>query len=200
MKTKLLLITPFLLFLFCSGAFAQDDIITKPDNDYVINLKNDTIRCTIKTSFFGNGGYNVQWKTGQEKKWKKMDGNFVKEYFTAQDTNTFIFKQVPGNEKMNFVQWVERGKINLYSDFYGNELYANKDESELKLIKVNTALFAKGTHKSRIKAFMDMIADNPDLLSRFKEARKNADYSFELIRYYIKTYDEEYLESHKNSN
>lgn len=177
-------------------------------NGYLVNLKGDTIRCNINPS----GG---KWKGDDDKHWNKFTADDIKAFHMYEDSSTYASVRLPKAEKLVFLEWLEQGKINLYQAqkesagyvikvgfSYSNTVrwYANKDKDDLKQVKVtSTSLIgagAIGSRKNREKAFTDLIADNPELLSRFKEAVKGAEYSFDLIRYYIKTYNDEYVEKH----
>jgi hypothetical protein len=207
MKIKLLLFTFFCLFLSCTTVFAQDDTSF---GEYFIDLKNDTIKCDIRVNFtFKN--LKLKYKSRSDKDYKTYSLDSLKALFTSGDSSTFAPKVLPKTGELNLLKVLEQGKINLYqlsragsgSKLYGTTFwYVGKDQDSLKQIKfVSSSIFKYpetiGSRQDREKAFLDAIADNPGLLVRFEEATKSADYSFELIRYYIKTYNDEYLENHK---
>ena len=216
MKSKLTTLTAIFLLLFCARAFAQDDIIDG-FNGYLINFKNDTIKCQIGASYLSatlTFRLKLRYRVDTTRDFKKINPDSVKEFYWSHDSSTYVSKVLPKDDKPVFVELLEKGRINLYQSLHASiaitmnvssltQWYANKNADSLKQIKIaSTNLLgngAIGSHKDREKAFMDMIADNPDLLDRYKAARKSADYSFELIRYYIKTYNDEYLENHKVS-
>jgi hypothetical protein len=208
-KIKPLLLTFFCLFLFCTTVFAQDDTSF---GDYFINLKNDTIKCDIKVNFtFKN--LKLKYKSSSDKDYKTCSLDSIKILFTSNDSSVYAPKVLPKTGELTLLKVLEQGKINLYqlsragsgSKLYGSTFwYVGKDQDSLKQIKfVSSSIFKYpetiGSRQDREKAFLDAIADNPDLLVRFKEATKSADYSFELIRYYIKTYNDEYIENNKVS-
>lgn len=65
MKLKLLLLTSICLLLSTVKVLAQDVDTTKKFNDYVISLKNDTIKCHIGRRFLGKLTYKVDGVRGQ---------------------------------------------------------------------------------------------------------------------------------------
>ncbi|MDB5137675.1 MAG: hypothetical protein JWP37_4278 [Mucilaginibacter sp.] len=210
MNNKLRLLTVFCLLLSSMVAVAQDDDNSNRFNDYIINLKNDTIRCEVMYFKGPDTNFRLKYRITEGQRAKIMPVDSVIELFLSRDSSIYIPRLLPRIAKKTFLKRLEHGKVNLYqkvrsgpSYYVSTFWYAEKDHDSLKQIKIvlSTLLNPEvvGSRQEREKAFMGLIADNPDLLIRFKEARKSADCSFELIRYYIKTYNDEYAESHKTS-
>lgn len=202
------------LLLSFTKAFAQEqDSNGIIYNDYVLNLKNDTIRCHIIKVKGPDSNLAVKYRIAEGQSAKTLSADSVRELFFSDDSSVYMPKYLPNLRKHGFLQVIERGKINLYqflreqattSTYVGISVwYASKNMDTLKI--VNTSVFSliniyhTGTRKEHKKAFMELIADNPELLARFKTAIESADFSYDLTRYYIKTYNDEFSEKHKSS-
>jgi hypothetical protein len=213
MKLKLLLLTSICLLLSTAKIFAQDGDTTKKFNDYVITLKNDTVKCHIGRRFLGKLTYKVDGVRGA----KPFDADSVKGFYRSEDSSFFVSKRLPETGHLFFVRPLEQGKINLYErrsggtslhdgNIEGNGTsffwYVSKNNDSLKFIKIGTVegIYFGSSRKSREKIFMDLIADNPALLDKYKEERKTTNYNFELIQFYVKLYNDGFLENHKSSN
>jgi hypothetical protein len=157
---------------------------------------------------------------------KNVDADSIKAYYLSRDTSFYLSEYLPGTDYRIFVKLLQRGKINLYEfslsvgattamqvngSFImtgnGKESYwyANKDNDSLKLIKMLRGTphiaaekyIGNTSRKKRQQDLFDLFADNPTLLIKFKEEIKNEDYGWDVIRNYIKMYNDEYAESHK---
>ena len=201
MKLKLLLLTSICLLLSTAKVLAQDVDTTRRFDDYVISLKNDTIKCHIGRRFLGKLTYKVDGVRGA----KPFNADSVKGFYRSEDSSFFVSRRLPETDKLIFLRLIAGGKINLYeltvnstnstSSFFW---YVSKNNDSLKLIKVGTmGIYIGRSRKSREKIFMDLIADNPALLDKYKEERKTTNYNFELIQFYVKLYNDGFLENHK---
>lgn len=212
MKIKLSIVVTICLMLSFTRSVAQDQDDEITYKDYFINLKNDTVKCQVLKFKGPDSNLKMKYRIAEGHPALIMQVDSIKELYIGKDSIIYVHKFLPNLGKNAFLERLEHGPINLYQFLregfnglsYSNSTmwYANKGDDTLKLIKtsilaINT--YHIGSHKEREKAYMELLADNPDLLARYKEARKNADDGFDLIRYYIRTYNDEYLENHKTS-
>ncbi|HEY9001518.1 MAG TPA: hypothetical protein VIM89_09195 [Mucilaginibacter sp.] len=202
MKVKITSLIAICLLFFSITSFAQDESF----NDYIITLKNDTIKCELHSS------NNVDWFKYQiegVKGSKKLNADSINGYYSSKDSVLFLSKHTPGPGGRTFLQLLERGQINLYELNSGSDTYwyEEKNGDSLKLIKMyrnsvhigDNSYEANTSRKERQQNLFNALADNPELLQRFKNAIKDVNYGFKLIQYYIKTYNDEYFENHKSS-
>jgi hypothetical protein len=209
MQSKSLLLTAVCLFLCSLKASAQGD--TARFNDYIVNIKNDTIRCNLIRFKGPDTNLLLKYRISEGQKARFMSADSISSLFLSNDSSTYVPKVLPKIKKKAFLRRLEQGELSLYewlragsgsSMYVSTFLYSSKGTDTLKQIKfISSSLFKYpeivGSREDRMSNFMNLISDNPDLLGRFKEAIKSADYSLELIQYYAKTYNEEYLENHK---
>jgi len=200
---KILALLFLCTILHLSNAYAQQD--------YVINRNHDTVFCKIKENFFSG---ILKYKVSGERKDKDFDD--VIGYFLAADTATFVYKKIPGRMSFTYVKWLERGKINLYEliltsgyrnitngfpvGSFGNSgsgqesnkyLYISKGTDSLIQIKTDAISFNNiGSHKERIKAFLDRVSDCDYVATELKYSDLNKNYDFDLIQSFIKMYND----------
>lgn len=233
MKLKPLLFVIACLLLSVPQLFAQGD--TSKFRDYIVSLKNDTLKCRIieryTTGMFNSVGdisnQKFKYKILGVRGTKIMNADSVKSYFLASDTSFYVPELLPGADKPVFVEILVRGKISLFEFDTGGGTsttmqangsftatssgsstfwYANKDGDALKLVKTLSTALTIGdkftgstTRKKRQTNLMDLFADNPDLVERFKVAIDGGNYSIDVIKAFVKIYNDEYAESHKSS-
>ncbi len=173
------------------SAYAQD---FHPKYDYVITVKNDTLKCKITASIFqkdyGNG---YKYKLEKDTANKTLKTDSIKEFYRSKYATTFVAVMLPGQKEKRFVSLLERGKINLYEDVaiisnnYITTYYANKNGSPLFEIKTDGVFRPSGVSSAeRRKALADMLSDNPALLQSFN---KEGGYDFDTIRNFINLYN-----------
>lgn len=226
MNIKSSLLTLISLFLFFFGAFAQDDA---PPADYIVNMKNDTIKCEINMKFFtdtyasgpDNASQQYRYKVKGVRGSRMLNADSIKAYYYSGDTSFFVSKQVPGLSRNVFVKLLESGELSLYEFIvleFRHGMYNTTEtishtfwytfknsNGAIKLVNADVVgIYEKRRPTSLLRQqreadFVDMIADNPGLLGVYKDARKSSDYNWELIRTNVKDYNAEYLESHKTS-
>jgi len=189
-KTYFLIILS--IFTLINHSFAQQP-------GYVITQTNDTIKCTVKNGLLG--GTKYQLPNGDFKKITKKD---IKEYQLTKDSSVYIVQYPHEEDVPEFLQWIERGKINLYqqissSSTYNastnmttgsstNTWYISKNDSALILLKTNGWFtFGGSSHKERETTFIEMISDDPVTLADLKKANS---FDFKTIRKYIKQYNQ----------
>src|SRR6185437_1117676 len=116
MKTStFFLTTAFGLLVSCSNVFSQKkkfpDVVYVPVTGYVINNKNDTIKCEFRDAIFG-----LKYKAVNSKvSFTMITRDNIPEYYTANDSSTYV--AVKANERpynINYLKRLEKGKINLY--------------------------------------------------------------------------------------
>src|SRR5579872_4679490 len=178
------------LIFLCSIVFMNKIYAQK---DYVININKDTIFCKIRTNGF-NG--RLQYRANKNDNFTNIKTDSIIQFYLSRDTSTFILKKLPGDTTKNYIQWLERGRINLYGiqiSSYNSgggtsyTWYASKGNDSL--IQIKAEFKRQGSHKDRVSAFMNLISDNPKLLNWFKENMEDVGDSFDIIRACIKTYN-----------
>ena len=170
--------------------------------DYIITQKNDTVFCQLKRALISKV---VKYRINPKGKYTSVDKTEVKEYFFSNDSTTWILKPIPETNDQVYIQWLEKGRINLYEYietsygyngrssqvYYNTYQYADKDNDTLKLIHSN-GLFA--SNKKGKKIFERFLADNAHLLEVFDNNKDH--YTLEQ---FVHTYNKQYLLS-KNKN
>jgi len=184
------------IFTFIHHSFAQQP-------GYVITQTNDTIKCIVKNGLFGSTKYQLQ--NGD---FKKITKKSIKEYQLTSDSSVYIIQYPDEEDVPEFLQWVERGKINLYQQISSsgtynastnmttnsstNTWYISKNDSALILLKTNGWFtFGGGSHKERETTYLEMISDDPKVLADLKQANS---FGFKTIRKYIKQYNQDAAE------
>ncbi|CAN5465026.1 hypothetical protein BH09BAC6_BH09BAC6_22210 [soil metagenome] len=189
--------------------------------EYVITQKNDTLKCEISNRVFGGLSYRVNGKSS----YIKIKPENIKEYCKVtdggkfsevtgweNDTSIYVRRIMPKKNDTVFIHLMERGKISLYekqTSGYASSgpggsyvssgslfWFVTKNSDLLILITQPGVLAGNRTVLASQNNFMSLLADNPSLLERFKLAISTAYPSYNLIKYYIKTYNEEYAEKH----
>ncbi|MDB5007010.1 MAG: hypothetical protein JWP45_1403 [Mucilaginibacter sp.] len=189
--TKIYLILIIALILDSGSLFAQ--------RDYVVTLKNDTIKCEIKRSLItGNFRYRIDTNKG----FKSLPVQDYKEIFDSRDTILVILKNPPPLGHPYFVYWLERGKINLYEQIIwsgsgttrssSKYWYATKGKSDsLIQIKTDALMYNHiGTHKQRIQSFLNLINDCEYVATELQHSDIQKSYDFDRIREYIQMYNQ----------
>src|SRR4051812_42929785 len=89
-------------------------------NEYFITNKNDTVRCTF-VSFIGLPS-TLRYKLTEDGQVNKVSKDTVAEY--RQKNTIYAKRQLSGVSKPLFVQWLIKGRLNIYaivtSTGYGN--------------------------------------------------------------------------------
>ncbi|SDJ59222.1 hypothetical protein SAMN04487898_103342 [Pedobacter sp. ok626] len=163
-------------------------------NDYIITLKNDTLRGGITKPLIGKH----RFKETEESKPIVISEKNTKVYhrtFSTKEPETFVARALPNQSKLRFLQLHEQGEIQLYEfertspGKYGNvtvtSWYASKGDGLLLSIKTDALSFSRAEKESN---FEQLLGDNPTLWARFKAEKS---FSFDVLRNYIKLYNEE---------
>ncbi|MBS1526821.1 MAG: hypothetical protein JST19_14290 [Bacteroidetes bacterium] len=168
------------------SVFAQN-----PSFNYVLTTNGDTIKCDFRRPFMGM----LRYKPVGSDKFIKITTNDIKEYYNTKDSATVVATFLPDQSYPEFVNLLERGKINMYEKVvitysrYGSTTtyywYVNKGVGVLKELKATT-LFTDGSRKERKKMFSDMIADDEPLKAQFEA---DNDFSLKRLQYYIREYN-----------
>ncbi len=213
MKIKFLLITSIGLLVFGVKAFAQEDSAENKYVDYVVKINNDTVRCQISNKLLSK---ELRYQVAEKKGYRPINADSIKAYYLSSDSTHYELKYLPSNGSPEFVKLLEHGRLNLcelailkYDNFvrsYAPSIcwYVGKaTDDTLKLIRTDGVWPPHGknvgttSRKIQEAGFISMLADNSDLAAHFKDVRKSTDYDWELIRAYVKIYNNEYLENHK---
>jgi len=183
---------PYLLLLLFvillpTKLFAQKSV-------YVIDLKNDTIKCyRVEENDFGG----IRYKTDATSKFISGDEKTIKEYQLNSDSSIHVaFTLIPkfGPE---FIQLLEKGKICLYVDyFYGptskiTNYFVSKNQGDIIGIKTNGLMpFDKyyGNREFRKKEFISLLNDDPQVSTAYQAENS---FEFDSIRKYIKQYNQD---------
>ncbi|HEX3384475.1 MAG TPA: hypothetical protein VHS53_04775 [Mucilaginibacter sp.] len=188
MKTlKPFLVSLTLLIIPFCRTFAQ-----KPAFNYVLTVKGDTIKCEFKRPLLGK----IRYVPVGSDKAVKITTEGIKEYYTAKDTTLVVAAVLPGDTDPEFINLLERGRINMYEKVvitysrYGSNTsyywYVNKDNDPLKELKATT-IFTDGSRKERKKMFSEILADNIPLQGQFEA---DNDFSLKRLQYYIHEYNQ----------
>lgn len=166
---------------------------TLAQDDYIITLKNDTLKGKITKSLFGKYKFK---ETDESKPLAISEKNtrlFHRVFGTK--TETFAARALPNKSKPTFLLLHEQGEVQLY-EFertthgpYGNTTvtswYASKGDGPLFNIKTNGLSFSRAEKESN---FEQLLGDNPQLWAKFKAEKS---FSFDVLRNYIKLYNQE---------
>ncbi|MEO6523132.1 MAG: hypothetical protein ABIN91_15730 [Mucilaginibacter sp.] len=148
---------------------------------YYVNQKGDTVNCKIVDKIAASASPDsLAYKTPGATKFKPLALDSIKEY-TFLGT-VFTRHAVPGTPNGLFMSCEEKGNLNLYQHINANDKkswYLSKGNGPLTLIK------GSGPKKQQVKAFSELIADYPELLTQFS----NSDYDETIIRRTIITYN-----------
>lgn len=218
MKVKPFFLILLAIMLTSLKVFSQDSDASKPFNDYIVTAKGDTIRCHISKKFLSR---KMKYTSQGSQDSQNISPDSIKAYYRSEDTTFFASKHLPASHDAEFVQILEHGKIDLcefivhqtsYTGFgqMSSQTYTfwyvgKSDNDSVKLVKTdaiiafNSKYVGSVSRKQRESNLMDIISDNADLLARYKDVRKSTGYDWDLIRAYVKIYNDEYAENHKTT-
>lgn len=170
--------------------------------DYFIVKGKDTVYCLFKEKNNFSSANKMRFTTENSEKTKTVHLDTVSEY--RERSVVYVKRALPNHTDSTFLQWICRGKIDLYQQaitsvgytpgMYGGvgittnyttlDCYAAKGKEPLAEIKTN-GIF--GSRKERMQRLYDLLADYPELLDKFK-ARD--EYTFETIKALIIRYND----------
>lgn len=163
-------------------------------NDYIVTLKNDTLKGEITKPIFGKQRFK---ETGQSNELAISTKN-TKVYHRVSKSKTpetFAARILPNGSKPLFLQLREQGEVQLYElvkssySQYGNTTvtswYASKGDGPLFIIKTNGISFSRAEKENN---FEQLLGDNPTLWEAFKAEKS---FSFDILRNYIKLYNQQ---------
>lgn len=171
--------------------------LLKAQKDYVVTLAGDTLLGKIRKPFLD--GFKFQ-ETGK-KETLPINVEAYKEYFKAKDSTHYVAVKVSASKKPEFLERLIFGKIQLFVKINNHPgsmngatgvmlpgsntsfWYAGFDVDSLREIKTS-GLF--GSRAEREKNFYSLIESYPELLEDFK---KEKDFSFEMLKSYIRKYN-----------
>jgi hypothetical protein len=177
-------------------------VITKTtlaQNDYIVTLKNDTLKGEITKSFFGNHRFKQQ---DQSKRITITEKN-TKRYYISSDKEkpqTFEARVLPKKSKPVFLELHEQGEIQLYElinnaptqnggSITTTSWYASKGNGPLFSIKTSGLSFSRADKEN---SFEQLLGDNTSLWANFKAEKS---FSFKVLRKYINLYNQEKLKT-----
>jgi hypothetical protein len=186
---KVLILYVCLAGIFISNCCAQ------AKKQYVITTKGDTLTCVFKKGLISR---DDNYKLPGTDSYKAVNEKEIKEYQTGYSDNPMVAKRIP--KPVNyifFVEWLERGSINLYKYEYSSTkllynavvYYAARNGSDT-LVEVKTNEFTVigiAGHKKNKSNFRQFIQSDPELLADFDKQNK---FGFEDIRKTIHTFNE----------
>lgn len=155
--------------------------------DFIITLKNDTIKGTIKTGLLSK--YVFESNDGEK---INISSDKINGYYLSDKKEKFVVNTLPDpkNKKRYFFQVLEEGRINLYQHEERTPegvriitWYVSKLGGGWKDIFTDR-LFSK--IKPREIIFNDLISDNEDLAKSYQSEKK---YNLAVKRKYISTYN-----------
>jgi|GEM_PF-3158773 len=165
--------------------------LLKAQKDYVVTLAGDTLKGEVFTTLLGSLKFADQ-STGKE---QKLTYANTKLYFISDDSLTYVAVKTSPDAKPQFLKRVLGGRIQLFEKYitYAGRAgtagpsntfwYAIKGTETAIEIKTNNIF---GSRTQRKENFNNLIADYPELLEDF---RKEKDFSFEMLRSYIRKYN-----------
>lgn len=172
--------------------------LLKAQKDYVVTLAGDTLKGEVFTTLFGSVRF-VDQNTGKEQKVSLAN---IKLYFISDDSLTYAAVKTSQDAKPQFLKRLLNGRIQLFqktnsspggmSGSTGVMMSASMSTSYWyagfnvdSLVEIKTSgLF--GSRAERQKKFYALIESYPELLEDFK---KEKDFSFEMLKSYIRKYN-----------
>jgi hypothetical protein len=160
------------------------------NNDRVITMNNDTIRCTISGPIFFR---SYKYSTTDSSHTTKIDKNDVREFYSAD--KKIWFREIYPSKGLLFsyplfMKVLERGKISLYETWVQvngvtNTLwYATKINDTGIYIKTNAFAIFSGTKKGK-KIFVTYLADNKPVQDQYiKDDNPDIDEIIRLVHWY----------------
>ena len=184
--------------------------LTRPlkaqDQDYVITIKGDTVKCKIKKQFLGG----LRYKNGKMMGAVDISSENIRGYFLHKDNTSWQSvineedkHEVADSTKHEFMEVLEKGKICLFqeiwSETYGNigynyqrnlsssgtNWYVSTGSDTVTQIKTNAGWLAK-SRKDRKKYVAALFSDNQAVYNKFIAGD---DFSFDQLRNLIHLYN-----------
>lgn len=178
-----------LLSLFVCLAFSLQSIAQEQDR--IVNLNGDTIKCQIKINFV----FATKYKTPEMADYEKFDVKTVKYYYIAKDDARFKAVIRPGKKKVEYLRLIEEGKICLYEYVSSTNTptvsqsltnwFVSKGDDTLHKLK-SSSLLNFTSKKDRKNIFLDMLADKPEVLKQYEDTDS---FSFKNLRNAIHLYN-----------
>jgi hypothetical protein len=185
-----------------TGAFIVLSLLSanllKAQKDYVVTLAGDTLLGKIKKPLLD--GLKFQEKGKKEA--LAVNEEMYKEYFIAKDSTHYVAVKLSASKKPEFLKCLVFGKIQLFQKTNSSPgatsgatgvtmsmsmstsyWYAGFNVDSVLEIKTS-GMF--GSRAEREKNFYSLIESYPELLEDFK---KEKDFSFEMLRSYIRKYN-----------
>lgn len=162
--------------------------------DYIITLKEDTLRGKIK-NFSSNTVKFIQTDSSAK---LKYDPNQIRSFYYDKTKSAYRSMNIPNEKSRFFLEIIEKGKITIYELIKGSvggtqyggsgsasrQWYAVKGSDSPIEIK-STALLG-GSRKERKEAFLKLIEDDPALTKQFLEVNE---FSFDFLLSIVKRYN-----------
>jgi len=172
-----------LLFAFNTNAQQQD---------VVVNLAGDTLKCEIKYNLFSAP---VKYKLAGDSNYKKFNVKEIKYYTCNKLKQVYRAVLMPKQSTPVFLLLVENGILCLYQrlqytstglgGYTATIWYISKNNDDLNELKSND-LFTSKTRKERKDIFADLIADKPDVLNYYQNTDK---FTFMNLLYTVHYYN-----------
>ncbi|MGZ3872090.1 MAG: hypothetical protein ACXVJD_04195 [Mucilaginibacter sp.] len=180
------------------------------DQDYVIPVYGDTLKCRITQPFMSKTG---RYQASGMSSSKKIRIEDIREYYVDKDKT--LYRAVPksNNTSHAFMKVLENGKISLYEDVVQSPSsgvapgfsmsvssstttwYAGKGTTvkEIKISDFSLGVLFHKSKKDRKNDFSQLIADNKDVYDKFNRDEK---FDFNEIRNIVHLYNtgEPYVE------
>jgi hypothetical protein len=165
--------TKFRKFLFVLAAIITTSVIqASAQNEYFITNKNDTVKCTF-IPFIGFNQYIFKYKLTEGGEVNRVSSDTITEY--RQKNTIYAKRQLSDFPKPQFVQWLIKGKLNVYarvtpSAYVNNVDYYAAKSTDSVIVQIKTNNEFSGTRAKRKSAFEALIADAPEVAKMFDEA------------------------------
>jgi hypothetical protein len=155
--------------------------------DYVIMMNGDSIPCNVNISIFKGFRYSTTDST----KLTKIKPDKIKEYYVAR-RHILWGSAVKEDSSRVFLELLEKGKINLYEDYYpttygSNKIqwFVSKGSDTLQKLKSSGMLFSS-PRKERKDNFSEMIKDNEAVYNKYTTENK---FTYDQLRNLIHWYN-----------
>ncbi|WP_419701898.1 hypothetical protein [Mucilaginibacter sp. NFX135] len=188
--TKILMSCTVLCLSLNAKAQEQAERPKTPEQypDYVIMMNGDSIPCNINISIFSGFRYSTTDST----KLTKIKPDKVKEYYVARRHILWGSTTKEDHSSRVFLELLEKGKINLYEDYYPStygvnkiEWYVSKGSDTSKKLKSSGMLFSS-SRKERKDNFSELIKDNEAVYNKYTTENK---FTYDQLRNLIHWYN-----------
>jgi hypothetical protein len=179
------LLTAVISLVFSFKAHAQDD--------YVVTINGDTLKCKIRVKFFphvDSPGQDYKYQTATMKSFESINFKDFKGF--GLTSKKIVFRAVVDKYGENkYMKTIEDGKICLYENNEGptsrhsTDWYVGKDIAKVFILKTAGIIPVK-SRSDRKAGFAELLKDNKDVYDLFLNEDK---FSWDEIRRVVQLYN-----------